>query len=940
MDTLFFGSPLVLRSTDAQALYVPGQLRVAQSALFGVNVKVPFLNSRRRKFTDTFTIGQASNNVYYTSFLRPTLAAQNAGVRTNETATVFIQGAPQGTARNSIGTRAALIVSQGPSQFRNDVSLLGGLSVSKQVTASGASTSVARIDSLNVGTFSAVTGLSVTTGVLRATAFANIVSSTQGAVGTVNAGTLLITNDFSINETTGQLLCINMTAPVVRANTLPALLQVTSVNSLSINNSSSANANNVGLTHTNAGTMTVRGHAALAKQSFVNTVVLNRTAGTGFSNYMSLWFNQTAQTVLLNGSGNATGCTIYNDNHHNFAVAGPVCIQATSALLYNFTPTVSTAAQVRLAALGLGHQSDTTNFEYLNIATATNAFSFRAVNAGTGTNRSLAIGTQNYPQQISLQTAGNYVVMTQGPLVASTVYMGNATSGSNGLFVDWARFIAYARDDNAFNAQTSFLNNGNGRNLWLFNNSVSRNLALSSRILGLQSGNTATRQDVSIVLTSLAGTMQNASASPFEKLTLGSRSTSQFLISPTNAGVGVLRPLTLGFTATSMFLQTSGGIDLLTGQARGSLALAGTSDPTVNIAGGLGVAKAVLAASCSASSRVVSSPLGSLAQTSAFAIANNQTSPAIVSGLSFPSSVRSAVLQVAIAINATTPLYTLQRLFLVNNLVPKSVLYSDPGLLQTGSHLGSVSAWGSLSQTSAAYQGSLYLNQTDGTYVRFTSGSPTVDGDFMTLPNPLTINVANDGFTLFIRCRFRGVTPSAWERFFDFSNAGSAAYAMYRSNQTSNIDFIAYNTTSPTFSGDYMPITGAITQDVFAGYLIRYRASDQRMQFYKDNTLLVTQTWGAALNNVTFTASYLGRDNFTTNTSNFDVSHFAIFDQHLADADVTDLFNLNAWDVTTVSTGSSSGVTLYVWSNGQVAYTSTNVSGFTSGTLRYTAVAV
>ena len=712
MDTVFFGSPLVVRSTDSQALYVNGGLRVLQSAVFGANVKVPLFSTRRRKFTDTFTVGQAASNVYYNSFLRPSIASQASGVRTNEAATVYIQGPPQGTARNSIQTTAALVVSQGPSQFRDDVSVSGGVSVSRRVFAINMTTGQLRTSTLNTAVFRAPQGLSVTSGTLRGTSTARTINMTQaGLIGTLNVTSLVMTNDTTVNETMTHLTSNAMTVPVIRASTVPALLQVTAVHSLSVNNASSANPSTIGANETNAGTMTVRGHAAIAKLAYANNVNISQTSGVQ-TNYMTIRFNQTAQTVLLNASGVAGG-TIYNDSHMNFVSAGPARLQTTEALLFNFTPTVSVVARVRLAALGLGHGGDavqfggTGNTEYLNIATGTNTFEIRAVRTGTGTDRSLALGTQDYPRQISLETAGNYVVMTQGALVASTVLVGSATSlqGSTGtLFLSYTRGISFLQDQGINRGLIGIQPDDTSRHL-IFLNTGSRGLFLESRNVYVQSLNTAAKTDQSLAINTLPGYR----SSPYERLTLGSNGTAQFLISPTNAGTSVLRPLTLGFSGTSMFLQTNGGVELLTGSARGSLALAGTSDPTVNLAGGLAVARAVLAASCTASGRIVSAPLGSLAQTSAFTINNNQTAAAIVSGLSFPSSVRSAVLQIAITINATTPLYTLQRLFLVNKQTSWDVTTES-----TGSTSG-------VAFTVGATNGQ--VSYTSGNYGGFTSGN-------------------------------------------------------------------------------------------------------------------------------------------------------------------------------------------------------------------------
>lgn len=226
-----------------------------------------------------------------------------------------------------------------------------------------------------------------------------------------------------------------------------------------------------------------------------------------------------------------------------------------------------------------------------------------------------------------------------------------------------------------------------------------------------------------------------------------------------------------------------------------------------------------------------------------------------------------------------TPSTQTSRRLLSRQRDPGFLVYADPASISS-LHLDKISQWGTLTQTTASSQPTVYVNDpTDGeTFIRFESTSPGTGTSLNIEPKVLDANFS--GIVIGIRFRLRGVGAS-FERLFQiFSNATSAVFEMYRHEGTSGVWINFWNQTNAPASGDSLFIDNVLEQNVFMDLTIRYRASTRLLELYKNGVLIGAKTWSTAITVVSYEFGYLGREGAGTVDTNYDVSHFVLYDTY------------------------------------------------------------
>lgn len=740
MDPITFAGPIVLKSTidsmTQAALQVLGGLRVLGQAQFDSRVElgttdvsgpVPsnnngvFFTSDGSTFVDSATAvnGTASAPVYFNSFLQPQLDATNAGVSTNEAATLFIEGSPQATGNQTVSQNYALLVQQGTVLFRDttdalnqstgSVSVLGGLGVLGTLTSSGFSASVATVSSLLSATTASLGSLDATGTSLFQTLSANVINATQANITTLNATTLVATNSTSVSSTSNNIN-VSGTASInvlLVQNALVLNTTQTSINSstgaLVIQGGFSIDSTAEATSLTAGGALTVRGGFG-ATRVYTQGLALNTTVGQ--TGVFTVGYNAgAAQMQFFRSDGNVGG-TFFVGTDNLLAIStnsgsGRIMLQVNAAgtssglIMGSLQGTAVTPCLFRLTALG---RSDTdANYDFLDIKTdGTGSYAINTLATGSATRRALSLGVNSNGNMVWLATDGS-VAVTQGALRIANLAINTASTATNVLRLGYnsgQAQISLAGTDGTF-AGSLFFNQS--RDFVVSNNYTAGSLILQSGASGgavaLRDANVAPTV-VSAAILRLA-TLGSAVAGEtnFEYLNLlcGNTAgtvatTSPWSIQSAAGGTGILRPIefAVGGALNQMLLQTDGSvvfgntsitsINSTTGSVRivNSLAILGTADATsvtaggaCTISGGLAVAKTLTAQTLLVNGVNVTPVAGSIAETS-FSMANNQSSAANVTGLSFANtSVRAAHVHVSITIIATASRYGMQLLRLV-----------------------------------------------------------------------------------------------------------------------------------------------------------------------------------------------------------------------------------------------------------------------------------
>ena len=158
-----------------------------------------------------------------------------------------------------------------------------------------------------------------------------------------------------------------------------------------------------------------------------------------------------------------------------------------------------------------------------------------------------------------------------------------------------------------------------------------------------------------------------------------------------------------------------------------------------------------------------------------------------------------------------------------------------------------------------------------------------------------TFNInTNGGFTAVWFGAFTNTTAiNAHERIFDFGNGQAIDNILAsRGGTGTTMNFYMLNGDTP------YPIStesGAIVQNEYAVWTFRYTASSRLMEILKNGVSLVTGTAGAAIINRTLTNTWIGRGQWTANTtdyySNINTVGLYVYDSYLSDTRVASVSN-------------------------------------------------
>lgn len=696
MDPLTFNGSIVIKSTSAVtasrtsgALVVSGGLQTNGPAQFakGITVGAAYTGTiaqtndgvfftSRGTYTDTNSGGYQS--LFFNALQAPVL---NSGNITAESATMMIQGAPQATGSATVGSAYALLVASGTSMFRDSTPSLsktsgavvvsGGLGVSGNLNASGIVS-----DSISTGAFRTGT-MTVSGSATMASVDATAITASQATLLNANIRTLTATNVTFLNGTAAGLAITGTTVSTSLIASNATLLNAT-IDGLTVQTVNVTGTSNTALTvsggvsilstanalsSSNGGALTVSGGIGANSFSIGQSLSLNTTSVT--QNALRIGYNSGNAQIVLNHSSSGTS-TIFNNTAGNLVLQNPgravelVSLATTAGLTLRNTDT-SQVSSVLLRLATLGAYDTDSNYEFLDIKNSgTSSFLIQSQAAGTGVLRPLIFNSS----QLVLQTSGQ-ISATNGSLISRGIAINSTGTSTDQLRLGYNSGLNQLVFENSSRSTAAALGINTAGHLIAQVNGPLR-LVASGGVLVEQTG---------LLRVAALGALSTDTNTQFLDI-IGNG--TQNIIQSTASGSGLLQPIAfnVGSQTNQLLLQTSGAIVMgnatLTStsdqsgtlQVAGSVTVRGTENAlsvtsgAMVVSGGMGVAKQLRIGERLFVNGVDVTPSdGSIPETS-FALSQNISTFTDIPGFSFANAtVRGAVIHASVAISASTSLF-------------------------------------------------------------------------------------------------------------------------------------------------------------------------------------------------------------------------------------------------------------------------------------------